>query len=119
VVGDRGVSELDSGVPIAAGQTAQFSSVVGVAPGWADAARVSDVYRARARPSLPHFLHYNSWFDIGFFNPYTQQEALNRIHAIGDELNKKRGVTLDSFSSTMAGTTPMICGRFARLQRWL
>jgi hypothetical protein len=43
------------------------------------------------------FLHYNSWFDIGYFTPYSQQDALNRIEAIGTELNKKRGVTLDSF----------------------
>jgi hypothetical protein len=97
VVGDRGVSELQSGVPIAAGQSAQFSSVVGVAPaGQMRRAFLTYLERERAHPYRT-FLHYNSWFDIGFFNPYTQQEALNRIHAFGDELNKKRGVTLDSF----------------------
>jgi hypothetical protein len=52
--------------------------------------------RERAHPYRT-FLHYNSWFDIGFFTPYTQQDALDRIHAIGDELHKKRGVTLDSY----------------------
>jgi hypothetical protein len=97
VVGDRGVSELSSGVPIAAGQSAQFSSVVGVAPaGQMRRAFLTYIERERAHPYRT-FLHYNSWFDIGFFNPYTQQEALNRIHAFGDELSKKRGVTLDSF----------------------
>jgi len=97
VVGDRGVSEMSSGVPIAAGQSAQFSSVVGVAPtGQMRRAFLNYLERERAHPYRT-FLHYNSWFDIGFFNPYTQQEALNRIHAFGDELNKKRGVTLDSF----------------------
>ena len=54
------------------------------------------IERERAHPYRT-FLHYNSWFDIGFFTPYTQQDALDRIHEIGDELNKKRGVTLDSF----------------------
>ena len=54
------------------------------------------IERERAHPYRT-FLHYNSWFDIGFFSPYTQQDALNRIHAIGEELNKKRGVTLDSY----------------------
>ncbi|MGO9338106.1 MAG: enterotoxin [Terracidiphilus sp.] len=97
VVAGRGVSELSSGVPIAAGQSAQFSSVVGVAPaGQMRRAFLTYIERERAHPYRT-FLHYNSWFDLGFFNPYTQQEALNRIHAFGDELNKKRGVTLDSF----------------------
>ena len=97
VVGERGVSELHSDVPLGAGKSAQFSSVVGVAPaGQMRRAFLAYLERERAHPYRT-FLHYNSWFDIGFFNPYTQQEALNRIHAIGDELNKKRGVTLDSF----------------------
>jgi hypothetical protein len=97
VAGDRGVSELHSGVPIGAGQSAQYSSVVGVTPaGQTRRAFLTFLERERAHPYRT-FLHYNSWFDIGFFNPYTQQEALNRIHAFGDELNKKRGVTLDSF----------------------
>jgi hypothetical protein len=97
VVGARGVSELQSGVPIAAGQSAQFSSVVGVAPaGQMRRAFLAYLERERAHPYRT-FLHYNSWFDIGYNNPYTQQEAVDRIHAIGDELHKKRGVTLDSF----------------------
>jgi len=97
VVAGRGVSELHSGVPIGAGQSAQYSSVVGVASaGQMRRAFLTYLERERAHPYRT-FLHYNSWFDIGFFNPYTQQEALNRIHAFGDELNKKRGVTLDSF----------------------
>ncbi len=97
VVGDRGVSELQSAVPIGAGQSAQFSSVVGVAPpGQMRRAFLAYLERERAHPYRT-FLHYNSWFDIGFFNPYTQQEALNRIHAFGEQLNKKRGVILDSF----------------------
>ena len=97
VVGDRGVSELRSGVPIAAGHSAMYPSVVGVAPpGQMRRAFLEYLERERAHP-YRSFLHYNSWFDIGFGKPYTQKEALNRIHAIGEELNKKRGVTLDSF----------------------
>jgi len=97
VVGDRGVSELQSGGPLQPINPRSFSSVVGVAPpGQMRRAFLAYLERERAHPYRT-FLHYNSWFDIGFFNPYTQPEALNRIHAIGDELNKKRGVTLDSF----------------------
>ena len=42
-------------------------------------------------------MHYNSWYDIGYENPYTQDEAVDRINAFGRELHDKRGVTLDSF----------------------
>ena len=97
VVGDHGVSEMHSGVPIEVGHSAQYSAVIGVAAeGQMRRAFLKYIERERAHPYRT-FLHYNSWFDIGFFTPYTQQDALNRIHAIGEELNKKRGVTLDSF----------------------
>jgi hypothetical protein len=97
VVDDHAVSELHSAVPIGSGQAAQYSSVVGIAPaGQIRRSFLGYIERERAHPYRT-FLHYNSWFDIGFFTPYTQQDALDRIHAIGDELNKKRGVTLDSY----------------------
>lgn len=32
----------------------------------------------RPRPYKP-YLHYNSWMDIGFFNPYTEQDVLGRM----------------------------------------
>ncbi len=97
VVASRATCDLQRAVPIGAGQSVEYSSVVGFAqPGQMRRAFLS-LYRARARASYRTFLHYNSWFDIGFFTPYTQQDALDRIHAFGDELNKKRGVTLDSF----------------------
>jgi len=97
VVADRGVSELHSAAPIAAGQSAAYSSVVGVASqGQMRRAFLTYIERERAHPYRT-FLHYNSWFDIGYEKPYTQQQALERIHEIGEELNKKRGVTLDSY----------------------
>jgi hypothetical protein len=97
VVGSHAVSELQSGVPIGAGQTEQYSAVVGIAPsGQMRRAFLTYIERERAHPYRT-FLHYNSWFDIGFFTPYTEQDALNRIHEIGEALNKKRGVVLDSY----------------------
>ena len=97
VVRDHAVSELQSGVGIGAGQTAEYSAVIGIAPeGQMRRAFLEYVERERAHPYRT-FLHYNSWFDIGFFSPYSQQDALNRIHEIGEALNKKRGVTLDSY----------------------
>jgi len=97
VVGDRGMSQLSIGVPIGAGRSAQYSSAIGVAPeGQMRRAFLTYIERERAHPYRT-FLHYNSWFDIGYGEPYTQQQALDRIHSFGEELNKKRGVTLDSF----------------------
>lgn len=50
----------------------------------------------RARPYHP-YLHYNSWLDIGFFNPYTEKQALLRIKQYGEQLIKKRGVKLNGY----------------------
>lgn len=97
VVGSHAVSELHSDVPIGAGQTEQYSSVIGIAlQGQMRRAFLAYIERERAHPYRT-FLHYNSWFDIGFFTPYTQQDAVNRIHEIGKALHRKRGVVLDSY----------------------
>ncbi len=97
VVHGRGVSELASAVPLGAHQSATYSAVIGVArPSQLRRDFLRYLERERAHPYRT-FLHYNSWFDIGFFNPYTEQDALTRIHQIGNELHVKRGVTLDSY----------------------
>jgi hypothetical protein len=97
VVRDRGVSELAIAVPLGARQSITYSAVIGIArKGQLRRDFLAYLERERAHPYRT-FLHYNSWFDIGFFTPYTQQDAVARIHEIGDELHKKRGVTLDSY----------------------
>jgi hypothetical protein len=97
VQGDEGICKLESGVPIGAGHEESYSAVIGVAePEQMRRSFLTYLERERAHPYRT-FLHYNSWFDLGFHLPYTQAEALDRIHAIGEELNKKRGVKLDSF----------------------
>jgi hypothetical protein len=84
-------------LPLKAGQTLQYSSVIGVAPpGQMRRAVLNYVERERAHPYRP-FLHYNSWFDIGFGNRYDQAGAVDAINAFGQELHVKRGVQLDSF----------------------
>lgn len=96
-VADRGVSELAIAVPLGAHQTVTYSAVIGIThKGQLRRDFLAYLERERAHPYRT-FLHYNSWFDIGFFTPYTQQDALTRIHEIGDELHKKRGVVLDSY----------------------
>lgn len=52
--------------------------------------------RERAHPYRT-FLHYNSWYDIGYFTRYTQDECLSRIHTFGQELHVARNVALASF----------------------
>ena len=50
----------------------------------------------RPRPYKP-YLHYNSWMDIGFFNPYTEQDVLGRMDEWNKEFITGRGVALDAF----------------------
>ena len=54
------------------------------------------INQERARAYAP-FLNYNTWYDIGYFSPYTEKDALATVKLFGEELVKKRGVTMDSF----------------------
>ena len=84
-------------LPLERGKTITYSAVIGVVrDGQLRRDFASYVERERAHPYRP-FLHYNSWYDIGYFTPYTEAQALNRINTIGEELHVKRGVKIDSF----------------------
>ncbi|HUB19433.1 MAG TPA: enterotoxin [Acidobacteriaceae bacterium] len=97
VVGDRATAVLDRELPLRSGQSVTYSSVIGVTrPGQLRRDFLRYVERERAHPYRT-FLHYNSWYDLGYFTPYDQAGALDRIHAFGQELHEKRGVVLDSF----------------------
>ena len=97
VVHEHGVAEMERVLPLRAGQTVTYSAVVGVAaPGQMRRDFLAYIERERAHPYRT-FLHYNSWYDIGYENPYTQAQAVERINTFGRELHEKRGVTLDSF----------------------
>ena len=88
---------MERELPLKAGQTLQYSSVIGISPsGQMRRGFLNYVERERAHPYRP-FLHYNSWYDIGYGSPYDQAAALEAIHAFGEELSAKRGVKLDSF----------------------
>ncbi|MGF6754299.1 enterotoxin [Paraburkholderia sp. GAS42] len=88
---------LPRALPLEKGKTSVFSAVAGVArEGQLRRDFAAYLERERAHPYRP-FLHYNSWYDIGYLTPYTQQQALERINDIGRELHDKRGVQLDSF----------------------
>lgn len=84
-------------LPLRAGVAVDYSAVLGVVP----AGQLRRGFQAyleneRAAP-FRTFLHYNSWYDIGYFTPYTEQEAVDVIGAWGRKLVEARGVHMDSF----------------------
>jgi hypothetical protein len=84
-------------LPLKSGHAASYSSVVGPADsGQMRRDFLAYVERERAHPYRA-FLHYNSWYDLGFFTPYNQTEAVDAIRGMGEALHVKRGVTLRSF----------------------
>jgi len=88
---------LDLSLPIQKGKTFQASSVTGVVPqGQLRRGFLFYVERERAH-AYRTFLHYNSWYDIGYFTPYDEKDCLKVVKAFGEELGQKRGVTMDSF----------------------
>jgi hypothetical protein len=84
-------------LPLRKGQTVNYSLVIGVSPpGQMRRGFLNYLERERAHPYRP-FLHYNTWYDIGFGKPYDAATVLDVIGAFGGELVRKRGVKLDSF----------------------
>lgn len=97
VTGGRATAWIDRDLPLSAGQSVTYSAVIGVArDGQVRRDFLAYLERERAHPYRT-FLHYNSWYDLGFFTPYTAADAVDRINAFGHELAEKRGVKLDSF----------------------
>ncbi len=97
VKNEEAVCSIHRELPLRAGQTVTYSSVIGLTP--ASQMRrgfLNYIERERARPYRP-FLHYNSWYDIGYNNPYDEAAALDVIRSFGKELVQKRGVKMDSF----------------------
>ncbi len=95
VIDGRVISALKRTLPLQAGKSITYSSVIGVAaPGQMRRDFLAYVEDERALPYRT-FLHYNTWYDLG--GHYTEAEALDRIHALGEELVRKRQVKMDSF----------------------
>ena len=81
----NGKSELwvDRTLPLKKGRPIAYSEAVGVAfPGQLRRDFAAYIEAERAHPSRT-FLQYNSWYDIGYFTPYTAVQALDRIDQIG------------------------------------
>ena len=83
-------------LPLRAHQTFDCSSVVGVfTKGQLRREFLSYVEDQRAHPYRT-FLHYNTWYDIGFFSRYDQAQVIDRVNAFGKELSQQRNVVMDS-----------------------
>ncbi|HTB96221.1 MAG TPA: hypothetical protein VK716_04380 [Terracidiphilus sp.] len=97
VRGDRAMAWIDRELPLRAGQSITYSSVIGIArPGQMRRDFLAYLEQERAHPYRT-FLHYNSWYDLGYFTPYDEEGAVSRVNAFGAALKQKRGVKLDSF----------------------
>ena len=97
VSGNRLRCSLPRQLPIRAGQSFTCSSVIGATePGQLRRGFLEYLEAQRAHPYRT-FLHYNSWYDLGYFSKYDEAGALDRINAFGAALHQKRGVVLDSY----------------------
>ncbi len=94
---DQASMWIDDALPLRKGQSLTVSAVIGVStPGQLRRDFLDYIEAERAHPYRT-FLHYNSWYDIGYDSAYTEADALDRIHAFGEELSVQRGVKIDSF----------------------
>ncbi|HEX6966930.1 MAG TPA: enterotoxin [Gemmatimonadaceae bacterium] len=97
VEGDRVRCALARELPLRPGTMFTVSSVIGVTrTGQRRRDFLEYVERERAHPYRT-FLHYNSWYDLGYFTPYDEAGALAVVNAFGAELSQKRRVALSSF----------------------
>ncbi len=97
VAGSEVRTSLFRQLPLRAGQSITYSAVIGTSePHQLRRAFLTYIDNERPRPYDP-FLHYNSWYDIGYENRYSEADAIDRINAFGQELVRKRHVELNSF----------------------
>jgi hypothetical protein len=103
---------LDREPPLRPGAPLTCSSVIGaVGSGSVRRTFLEYLERERAHPYRP-FLHYNSWYDLGYFLPFDEPGALGVITAFGTELHERRNVVLDSFLFDDGWDDPQTLWRF-------
>lgn len=83
--------------PIEPGAEAAVSCVIGF-PRDGQVRRDFLAYLERERPrSYAPFLHHNTWYNIGYFTRFTEEDELRVVDAFTRELVRGRGVTLNGF----------------------
>ncbi len=94
---DRAFCWLSRELPMQPGQSVTYSSVFGVThPGQLRRDFLKYLELERAHPYRT-FLHYNTWYDLGYFDRYNEREAVAAVESFGEQLTRQRGVKLDSF----------------------
>ncbi len=84
-------------LPLEKGNSITYSSVIGVAaPGQMRRDFLAYLEYERAHPYRT-FLHYNSWYDLGYGERFAEAGVLDRVRAFGEELVRQREVKMDSF----------------------
>ncbi|MBI5380597.1 MAG: enterotoxin [Opitutae bacterium] len=83
--------------PLRPGETA----AIGVVVGFTDAGQLRRGFltyleRERARP-YRQFLHYNTWYSLGFLNPFSETDLLGAMQTFDRELIQKRGAKFDAY----------------------
>jgi hypothetical protein len=112
VENDHATCSLSRDLPLRPEQRLDCSSVIGVASkGQLRRDFLNYVERERAHPYRT-FLHYNSWYDLGYFTKFDEAGAMDVIEKYGMELGKKRGVILSSFLFDDGWDDPTTLWRF-------
>ncbi len=94
---ERASCWLSRELPIQAGQSVTYSSVFGVTHrGQLRRDFLRYIELERAHPYRT-FLHYNTWYDLGYHDRYNEQQLISSMRGFGEQLAKQRGVKLDSF----------------------
>ena len=94
----RATAWIDRDLPLQArASPSPTSSVIGVArEGQMRRDFLAYLERERAHPYRT-FLHYNSWYDLGYFNALRSGRRARSHQCLRPRTAEKRGVTLDSF----------------------
>ena len=89
VIGGHASVRLRRALPLRPAVPAHYSAVLGVVPA-GQLRRGFQAYleRERAAP-FRTFLHYNSWYDIGYFTPFNEAEALGVVQPSASNWSKR------------------------------
>lgn len=85
-------------LPLRPGEKAAASFVRGRArePSQLRRAFADYLENERPRPHAPFLLH-NTWYNLGYSNPFSEQDELRLIETLGRELVERRGAKIDAF----------------------
>jgi hypothetical protein len=88
---------LSRELPLQPGQSVTYSAVFGVTHH--SQLRRDFLKYVELERTHPYrtFLHYNSWYDLGAGQRFSEQDAVAAVQTFGEQLTRQRGVKLDSF----------------------